>query len=234
MHIYWLEQTTADVPAHDRWLSPVETTLLNGMRFEKRRSDWRLGRWTAKLAFASLRETPATTPALAKISISPASNGAPEGFLSGHPAAISLSLSHRDGRAICAASDARLPLGCDLEIVEPRSEAFIEDYFVLEEQTRIVSADGPERFLIAALHWSGKESALKALGVGLRLDTRSVVVRPVQGSFDAKCWRPLQVSCAEGKVFYGWWQSESRFVRTLVASTKTGPPIRLDLPDARQ
>jgi hypothetical protein len=37
------------VPAENDWLSAIEGVCLNSMRFAKRRNDWRLGRWTAKL-----------------------------------------------------------------------------------------------------------------------------------------------------------------------------------------
>ena len=70
-------------------------------------------------------------------------------------------------------------LGCDLEIVEPRSDAFIADYFTAEEQALIERTSAADRSLLLALLWSAKESALKALRAGLRLDTRSVIVRPV-------------------------------------------------------
>ena len=52
MEVYWLEQSAADVPAEDEWLSESERTVLAGLRFPKRRADWRLGRWTAKCAAA--------------------------------------------------------------------------------------------------------------------------------------------------------------------------------------
>ena len=52
MEVYWLEQSDADVPADNGWLSANEAARLNAMRFPKRRDDWRLGRWTAKNALA--------------------------------------------------------------------------------------------------------------------------------------------------------------------------------------
>ena len=52
MEVYWLEQSEGDVPTTDDWLSPDEVVRLSTMRIAKRRSDWRLGRWTAKNALA--------------------------------------------------------------------------------------------------------------------------------------------------------------------------------------
>jgi len=131
MQVYWLEQKTENVPPMDDWLSAGETVSLNGFRFAKRRADWRLGRWTAKHAVASFLNLPAYPQALANVEIRPAPSGAPEAFVANAPAPASISLSHRDGTALCAIASSRaglkVDLGCDLEIVEPRSEAFVGD-----------------------------------------------------------------------------------------------------------
>ena len=229
MNVYWLEQTEADVPPEDDWLSASEATLLNGMRFAKRRGDWRLGRWTAKRALASFWNSPASPPALAEIEICPAPDGAPQVLMSESSPAVSISLSHRAGRAMCAVSLSRLALGCDLEIIEPRTDVFVADYFVSEEQELIASAPAPERFQLVALLWSAKESALKALRTGLRLDTRSVVAKPMEDSFNVNGWSPLQVRCSEGEVFHGWWQGANNVLRTLVAEPPPPAPIRLEI-----
>lgn len=225
--VYWLEQTKADVPPDNDWLSAAEAIVLKGLRFEKRLTDWRLGRWTAKRALASFWNSPASPQALAKIEIVAGPTGAPEVFLSDSPAAISISLSHRDGRAMCAVSLSDGKLGCDLEIIEPRSDAFVADYFVAEEQ-ELVARAGAERFELLALLWSGKESTLKALRTGLRSDTRSVVVTPIDSS-DVNGWSALQVRCSEGQVFEGWWQRADTVMRTLVADPPPPPPTLLEV-----
>ena len=127
-----MEQTEADVPTVDDWLSPNEQALLNAMRFAKRRSDWRLGRWTAKNALALYflyLKLPADPQVLASIEIRSASTGAPEAYFGNQPAAATISLSHRAGIAACAVTMPGVELGCDLEMVEPRSDAFVADYF---------------------------------------------------------------------------------------------------------
>ena len=116
MDLYWLEQTEADVPQDNDWLGEGEAAVLEGMRFAKRRADWRLGRWTAKRALASFWKSSACMRALAAIEIRPAPTGAPEVYLSNSPAAVSISLSHRAGRAICAVSPSVEALGCDVEL----------------------------------------------------------------------------------------------------------------------
>jgi hypothetical protein len=74
--------------------------------------------------------------------------------------------------------------------------------------------------------WSAKESALKALGEGLRLDTRSVSVR--LGEYRrGDGWRPLQVDGDGGGTFHGWWSMAGDLVRTIVSSPAPGLPVRL-------
>jgi 4'-phosphopantetheinyl transferase len=201
------------------------------MRFPKRRSDWRLGRWTAKRALAACLNLAADHRSLARIEIRPASSGAPEVFLGGGKAAVTISISHRAGWAACAVGQAVSPalvlLGCDLEVVEPRSEAFAADYFTAEEQELVAQASPAERFRLLAVLWSGKESALKALRVGLRLDTRCVAVNPFAGQVSGESdWRPL---CAHynGQVLHGWWGQTGSLVRTMVAAPAPAAPHSL-------
>ncbi|MGB8768855.1 MAG: 4'-phosphopantetheinyl transferase superfamily protein [Candidatus Korobacteraceae bacterium] len=242
MEVYWLERTEADLPTDNDWLSASEAASLNGMRFAKRRDDWRLGRWTAKRAVATYLILPSDRQILAGIEIRPMPSGAPEVFIANQPAAVTVSLTHRAGAAACAIASSGVALGCDLEVIEPRSEAFIADYFTAEEQQLIQRMSATERPRLLALLWSGKESALKALRTGLRLDTRSVTVRLPQGesngwtkdpalaflSHDHSGWRPLLAVCEGGQIFHGWWQITSSLLRTVVASPPPLAPISLD------
>ncbi len=171
-----------------------------------------------------------------------------EVFLANEPARIAISLSHRSGVAACAIALSDTDLGCDLEIAEPRSDAFIADYFATEEQKLIERTPTAERSRLLALLWSGKESALKALRTGLRLDTRGVIVHPghppqhgdegrhpEDSSFAFRSdgdnsWRALHVVGEDGKIFRGWWQTTRDLVRTMVASPSPAPPIFLEIP----
>jgi len=240
MNVYWLEQAEADVPPHHDWLSANEAARLNGMRFAKRRADWRLGRWTAKRALAAYLNVPAHPQALTDIELRPAPSGAPEVFFMNKPAAVIVSLSHRAGSALCSVALSGAALGCDLEIIEPRSEGFVADYFTPEEQALVAEASAPDRPRLLALLWSAKESALKALRAGLRLDTRCVIVTPLgaprESSYAGRSrdgfnsWRPLQVCHTGGQVFQGWWQNTGHLLRTIVTAPPPAPPILLRTP----
>jgi len=229
MDVHWLEQTERDVPAGNGWLSTGEARRLEELRFPKRRADWRLGRWTAKCAVTALL---AKRYRLAEIEVRAAPAGAPEVFCANRPAAFAISLSHRGGIACCAVAPSATALGCDLESVEPHSRAFIADYFTSSEQGLIARVDAANQSLLVALLWSAKESTLKALRVGLRLDTRSVVVQdpalPSSPPSGRDHWRPLLVRDANGD-FHGWWQSDGKLVRTVIATPPPNPPQALSL-----
>ena len=177
MDVYWLELRQADVPDGNDWLSAGELARLDAMRFPKRRADWRLGRWTAKRALSAyLKASGDLPPPLADMEVRAAASGAPEAFLAAKPAGVIISLSHRNGTALCTITPSAAQLGCDLELIEPRSEAFVADYFTGAEQALVAQSPAADRPQLLALLWSAKESALKALHEGLRLDTRSVTV----------------------------------------------------------
>jgi 4'-phosphopantetheinyl transferase len=233
MDVYWLEQTEADVPAENDWLNASEALRLNGLRFAKRRADWRLGRWTAKRALSVCFNLPLDRRAFAGIEIRPAPSGAPEVFLADTPSAATISLSHRAGTAACAVALSQAALGCDLEIIEQHSDAFVADYFTNEEQYLVARAPAADRLRLVALLWSGKESTLKALREGLRLDTRCVVVSPVDEDA-AECtvdtWRSFYVRDAHRQIFHGWWHYTGNLLRTVVAAPAPAAPILLKIP----
>jgi 4'-phosphopantetheinyl transferase len=229
IQVYWLERAEADIPAENGWLTANESLRLESFRFPKRRADWLLGRWTAKNAVAIHLNLPLDAESLANIEIQRAPSGAPEVLLANQPASVVISLSHRAGRSICAVAPSGEPMGCDLELVEPRCDAFVADYFAPEEQALVGRASEADRPWLLALLWSAKESALKALGTGLRLDTRSVIVSLAdpQPNPASRCWRPLWVRQRAGQVFQGWWLHSGGFLRTAVTISPSGAPIPL-------
>ena len=244
MDVYWLQRCEADLPATDDWLCESEAARLRSFRFAKRRADWRLGRWTAKCAIAATLKLPDDPQSLSRIEITPAATGQLEVTLHDQTGTVTISISHRGGFALCAVVLGDVKLGCDLEMIEPRSDAFIADYFTEKELKLIAQTSGEEQSLLVSLLWSAKESALKALHVGLRADTRSVEVteldmhghwcaetdvRSTEGNLPSELsnisaanWRSVQLQCADGTDFCGWWQHGNNIVRTIVA---TSPPV---------
>ena len=93
-----------------------------------------------------------------------------------------LSLSHSNGLAVAAAVQGKSVegIGVDVEIVEPRSDAWVNDYFT-EEEIRIAGT-GDERWRELTKIWCLKEAALKAMGTGLRFDLREIDASQVNAS----------------------------------------------------
>lgn len=251
MDVFWLQQRDSEVPASSDWLSRLEASQLGGMSVPKRRAEWRLGRWTAKCAVAACLKCSAEPRLFRDIEIRPTSSGAPQAFLAGRLAPFSISLSHRAGLAIAAVASSGTALGCDLELIEQRCNSFAADYFTKEEQRLVRSATTAEQSALVTLLWSAKESALKAIGQGLRLDTRSMVVKvdiksmsagsgqvsPAQTmglppGFDppeANHWQALEIAyIGTLRTFHGWWQRTSPLIRTMVADPPLPPPVLLE------
>ena len=220
----WLIRSLADVPADDAWLGPGEANVLAGLRVEKRRADWRLGRYTAKAAVAAwLNVSPA------RVEIMAAPDGAPEARLDGRRAPASLSLSHRGGRALAVVGEPGAAVGCDLELIEPRSRAFVTDWLAPSEQALVAACGAPRRDLVANLLWTGKEAAAKVLREGLRLDVRRAVATPDGVDSTPGEWRRLTIAWTDGGGrVAGWWRSEPGWVMAIAGEPPPGPPRALD------
>ena len=217
MEVYWLAQTVQDVPEANAWLSVSETLSQGRLRVPKRRADWRLGRWTAKCAVSAFLRLPNHCEALAAIEVRPAASGAPEIFIDGQPAEIGISLSHSGGTGFCAVAEPATDLGCDLEMVEPRSTAFLADYFTAGEQALAAQAPAAEQDRLVSLLWSAKESVLKALRCGLRSDTLCVSCTVDITAPRRVGWCSISMRHAGGRTFRGWWRETEGMVWTLVA-----------------
>ena len=220
--VLWHAAGMAEVPADDGWLSEWEAERVARMAYEKRRTEFRLGRWTAKQALADLGRIPLDGRSLARLEVRADPDGAPNPHLDGKPLPVSMSMTDRADWAACVVSTSAIHLGCDLEIVEPRSDLFVADYFTTDEQEAIRNA-GAERDRMANLLWSAKESALKVLRTGLRRDTRSVEVKVAPG--DGSTWSQLMIrDSSDGLDFSGWWHRFGDFLLTVAASAAVQPP----------
>ena len=218
----------ADLPAHDEWLTPPEAERLQRFRFAKRREESRLGRWTAKHAIAGVLDVPTDADTLRGLVIRNASDGAPEAFLDDEPAGVTISMTDRADWAVCTVLPGEVAIGCDLELVEPRSALFVRDWFTAAEQRWVADVDDHD--LAANLVWSAKESALKVLRTGLRRDTRSVEVRFADAATTGDAWTALSVVTEEGDEFPGWWRRFGDFVLTVAAAAGTDPPEPIHAP----
>lgn len=242
--IYWQlcsgDKGGAAGPAQADFLSAREFETYAGLRFPRRRSEWLLGRWTAKQLLRGCLDAYRDLP-LTAISVDNDPDGAPYLSVEGKgrlPA--SLSISHRAGQAVCALSPALSPaIGIDLERVETRSWGFVEDYFTAAEAARVRACPAALRDLLVTLLWSAREAVFKGQRTGLRVDTRTVEIGPVPGievapqpapstqptlcrvgnACRADEWQPLAVTCRLPGLLRtaAWWRPEGESVLTLAA-----------------
>jgi 4'-phosphopantetheinyl transferase len=222
----WLALGEQHVPPGREWLSPLEADRAAGMRFAKRRNDFLVSRWTAKQALAYALHPAAADPH--RVEVRPAPTGAPVAFVAGDPAPCSISLTDRAGWAVCLIGPPDRLVGCDLELVEERTPAFVADWFTPAERA-VVAAHETDHDLLANLIWSAKESALKVLQTGLRRDTRTVEVTLHDEQVGE--WRALTVEAVEGAVFPGWWCRHGDFLLTVAADAPLAPPASLLSPE---
>lgn len=213
----WLAHGEPDLPGTDGWLSDAEAAVCARMRFAKRRREFQVSRWAAKQAMAA-RQGGALDPAGLEVRHHP--SGAPEAWAGGRALPVGISLSDRAGWAVCLLGLGPGEVGCDLELVEPRSAAFVRCFFTAAECRLVGQSD-----LLANLVWSAKESALKVLRTGLRRDTRTVEVRLGETGAD---WSPLTVRIDATRCLPGWWARFGDFVFTVVTAVPTPPPVGLE------
>ena len=242
--IHWLIQSANDCPelAADAvlagWLHPAEQAKLATLKTAKRRQDWLLGRLTAKQLIQTVMGGALPLPAIEihngdkgdpmvncqwSMVNGQWSTGGAQSPISNLQPPISLSISHSRGHAFCAVVERPFsPLGADLEWVETRLDGFAEDYFTAAECERVYRADEGMRYVLITAVWSAKEAALKALHLGLTVDTRAVecLIEPVAER--PLNWLPFKVRCENGRLpqpapaLTGWWRTWNNFVLTLV------------------
>jgi 4'-phosphopantetheinyl transferase len=231
--VHLLTQHASEVPDRDGWLSASEQEVLARYRAPKRRRDWRLGRWTGKAALLGAgvfgEGTAWDDRVRARITIRANEAGAPCVLVDDKSSGWVVSLTHTGEHGLAAAGQQPASIGCDMEVIGRRGEEFVLDYFTGSERALVDTFGGDDRSTVVTLIWSAKESAVKALGVGLRLDTRDVHVGPVVGHPPFSAWSALVVQ-TPGRRFEGWWRTSQERVLTMVSDPAPGVPIDLNRP----
>jgi 4'-phosphopantetheinyl transferase len=218
--IYWTLARPAwdEADPPDDFLSGEEKKRLSELRFQKRRTEWLRGRWTAKNLLLQSEPACSHLPIQA-IQVANEPEGAPYLLVGGsqrYPGI--LSISHCGPYALCALSDMRV--GCDLEHIERRPDIFIEDFFTRDEVQRVRDCPEALRTVLVNLIWSMKEAVLKSISKGLRMDTRMVEVDSpenlTQHQIEISGWKSVTVhSPAVSRPIMAWWQLQLDYVLTL-------------------
>jgi 4'-phosphopantetheinyl transferase len=220
-----LLQPASALPEHaEALLAPAEVAIYAALKVPKRRSDWLLGRITAKQLVAAHLGKQNDAPTLQEIVVAAGNDGAPFVSLHGAQLPLSLSISHSHAVAFCALVDApgaavgvSATVGADIEFIETRDPAFLRDYFTADEQAAAWAWPEPE--VATTLLWSAKEAMLKALREGLRVDTRHVRIGLPAVLGDA--WSPFTIALHPELaahfpgVYSGWARRDGGFILTL-------------------
>jgi 4'-phosphopantetheinyl transferase len=225
--IRWLVQSATEDDLLARgsapmsWLHPTEQERLARLKRARRRHDWLLGRWTAKrLLQACIEHDSHQCLPLDVIVIDNDGNGAPIArvYNASTSAAWNISISHRHDSAFCATSTvAPIGLGADIERIEPRDGCFVEDYFTGDEIQRVRGAAREQQDTLVTAIWSAKEAALKALHLGMTIDTRQVNCTIDPRGCAPLDWSAFKITCTHGcdHDLQGWWRVWNNDVLTL-------------------
>jgi 4'-phosphopantetheinyl transferase len=212
-------------------LSPAERTTYDRFRFDARRKSWLAGRFTAKLLLSHVLNGGRSVPVpnkLAQIEIRNNDLGAPNAVHHGQIIPGSLSISHSGDWCAVAFAPSRLKVGIDIEKITPRSAGFMQDYFTNNE-IALVSPTNESRFAedrqaeTVTLIWSAKEALLKAMGIGLRLDTRHIEVSSIGAVEQAEAlgWKRLGLSSIHLSTrIDAYWQKVNGYQLTLAVLTE--------------
>jgi len=165
-----------------RVLDDEEILEHRSKKVPKRAGEWLAGRIALKRSVHRLLATSGdAAPSLRSIRIVADDRRKPFAEISGRSGTVvgEVSLSHSNGLAIAAAAapGSFSGLGLDMEKIEPRSDAWINDYFTGEEIR--LAGSGEARWARLTGMWCLKEAALKALGTGLSLGLTDVVVTEI-------------------------------------------------------
>lgn len=206
-------------------LTAEEAAVFAGLKSAKRQQDWLTGRYAAKhLLQHAWREETGRHLSFNDFSVLKKGSGAPQikWRIGNDHRPATLSISHAGKLAFCALSFRQNAfLGCDVEQVAQRSPAFVADYFTPAEQALVQHAPPGRQALCANTIWSAKEAVLKALELGLTVDTRAVTCLPEFSPLP--CCRLFSVALDTERItrpvpeMSGRWWVSGDYVFTLVA-----------------
>ncbi|MFN8481829.1 MAG: 4'-phosphopantetheinyl transferase superfamily protein [Anaerolineae bacterium] len=243
--VEWLVQPISAHPALSAGDAPAgllastESARLARLTIPKRRRDWLLGRWTAKhLLQGYLRHLTHTQIPLDALAIGNDPDGAPFATLRSR-LPVSLSISHSGVYSFCAvaplfpnctlvgAPAEKIEIGADIERIEHRGREFVADFFTRDELTQVDHAPEAFRDTLVTIIWSAKEAMLKALRLGLTVDTRCIDVEaipldtPAHGQARTTEWADMRLGLAPSVTLpmaaapVGWWRIMDGYVLTL-------------------
>ena len=217
----WLTQTLDDVPPGLEWLTTAELDELATVVGSEAQREWKVRWWTAKRLVAHWCRAP-----VERVEVRSADDGDLDPFIEGRPANVSVCASDRNGRALAVVAGANLSLGCDLEIIEPRDEAFVADLLTPSEKEYVAMLVGEGRDRVVNLLWCVKEAAAKARGPGAARSMRNAAAVLEGFGERSERWRPLRLEWGgEDVVTHGWWREEPDWLMAIASEPRGREPL---------
>ncbi len=221
--IYWSFQpidgaaASGDPAAATAFLGEEERQIYAHFKVAKRRMEWLGGRLAVK-DLVRRADPRCSSLERSQVQILYERGRVPRLAIPGIPEVPGrISISHSNGHVFVLYSPNVTPMGLDLEIIEPRSPEFVEDFFTAPEVALVKKQPVEEQPLWTNLIWSSKEAVLKALSLGLRVDTRSVEVffpgsEPLMNGWQAL---GMQSGLVKQDSLHLFWRREANFVLTV-------------------
>lgn len=236
--VYWCLRQAPQPSIARVSLSPEENATYDGFRFDARQKAWLAGRFAAKTLVSKVHDGRYQHD---QITIRNDELGAPSAYHAGQPLPGCLSISHSGDWSAAAytplkVQSSELRVGIDLERITARPDGFVHDYFTKNEVEMVLPADAntppgtSHSAKRATLIWSAKEALLKALGIGLRLDTRRVEVVAIEDAElpDLAGWKGLRITTAQlSSVVDAYWRRHGPYIITLAVLTDNHERIAL-------
>lgn len=167
-------------------LGRAEREIWKGLRGERRRAEWLMGRTAAKDAvrrYVLTRRGAALFPADIEITADAHGRPIPGGdALRRLGMTLRLSLSHSDGVAIAAVGEPMRGVGVDIERIGRRRRHFEESAFTPGERNLIEGGSAHEERALRL--WCAKEAVGKALGRGMMGNPLNLEARSTESNFE--------------------------------------------------
>lgn len=204
------------------FLLPGERQQGERYRHPGRHRQWLLGRALAKqLLVELLNSRNGHTWSPRDIVVERNEQGAPRARTAdGQSLGVSLSISHHQELALCALcpEDAG-SLGVDLERVEPRAPAFLEDYYTPAEQRLVAEQQLLSSEQAVTVLWCLKEAGLKALGTGLAVNPARIQTQHLEAG-PCEEWNPARVSLPGVVRALAWWRLHGELAMGMVLALR--------------
>ena len=201
----------------ERFLNLAELNEYRKFKIPKRKMEWLFSRWVVKkLVAGSINNINRPAPSL--VNIRKMTSGVPYIDIEGMGRVGWLSFSHSNNGVFAAFStDNTHRFGVDLEYLEEREPLLIEDYFTDSERKWVNTLTGEKKMFLVNLIWSAKEAYLKAVEIGLQMDTRRIEIQPFALEDEMSTWSDLgfridQKHAGEWRLIF---KREAQFVLTM-------------------